>query len=61
MIGYPGVASLDILDNIVPYIGGEEEKMEWETSKILGDIDVSSESGFNLPRIPVPTFTFNHH
>ena len=26
--GYPGVASLDILDNVVPYIGGEEEKIE---------------------------------
>ncbi|KAI9266915.1 aspartate-semialdehyde dehydrogenase [Phascolomyces articulosus] len=37
--GYPGVPSLDILDNIVPYISGEEEKMEWETSKILGGSD----------------------
>ncbi|KAG2138086.1 aspartate-semialdehyde dehydrogenase [Suillus bovinus] len=36
--GYPGVPSLDIIDNIVPYIGGEEEKMEWETLKILGGI-----------------------
>ncbi|KAL4076372.1 hypothetical protein V8B97DRAFT_2020193 [Scleroderma yunnanense] len=36
--GYPGVPGLDILDNIVPYIGGEEEKMEWETLKILGGI-----------------------
>ncbi|KAJ1309315.1 hypothetical protein OPQ81_004976 [Rhizoctonia solani] len=34
--GYPGVPSLDILDNVVPYIGGEEEKMEWEAGKILG-------------------------
>ncbi|SCV72174.1 BQ2448_4868 [Microbotryum intermedium] len=34
--GYPGVSSLDILDNVVPLIGGEEEKMEWELSKILG-------------------------
>ncbi|KAI0038702.1 hypothetical protein FA95DRAFT_1613177 [Auriscalpium vulgare] len=32
--GYPGVPSLDILDNIVPYIPGEEEKMQWETLKI---------------------------
>ena len=52
-VGYPGVASLDILDNVVPYIGGEEEKMEWETSKILGDIDATSESGFKMPKIPV--------
>jgi aspartate-semialdehyde dehydrogenase len=34
--GYPGVASLDLLDNVIPYIGGEEEKMESETRKILG-------------------------
>ena len=36
--GYPGVASLDILGNVVPFIGGEEEKMESETKKILGRI-----------------------
>lgn len=34
--GYPGVASLDIVDNVIPFIGGEEEKMESETQKILG-------------------------
>jgi aspartate-semialdehyde dehydrogenase len=34
--GYPGVASLDILDNVLPFIGGEEEKVEQETTKILG-------------------------
>jgi aspartate-semialdehyde dehydrogenase len=34
--GYPGVASLDILDNVLPHIGGEEEKIETETKKILG-------------------------
>ena len=34
--GYPGVASLDILDNVVPYIGGEEEKIEAETRLLLG-------------------------
>lgn len=34
--GYPGVASLDILDNVVPYIGGEEEKIEIEPRKLLG-------------------------
>lgn len=36
--GYPGVPSLDIMDNVVPYIGGEEEKIEWETGKILGGV-----------------------
>jgi aspartate-semialdehyde dehydrogenase len=40
--GYPGVASLDIIDNIVPYIGSEEEKMETEPLKILGRIDNNS-------------------
>jgi aspartate-semialdehyde dehydrogenase len=35
--GYPGVASMDIMGNVVPFIGGEEEKMEQETQKILGD------------------------
>ncbi|MBN2426057.1 MAG: aspartate-semialdehyde dehydrogenase [Calditrichaceae bacterium] len=34
--GYPGVPSLDIMDNVIPYIGGEEEKMEKEPLKILG-------------------------
>jgi aspartate-semialdehyde dehydrogenase len=37
--GYPGVASLDIADNVLPYIGGEEEKIESETLKILGRAD----------------------
>ena len=36
--GYPGVSSLDIVGNVIPYIGGEEEKMETETRKILGDV-----------------------
>lgn len=34
--GYPGVPSLDIADNVLPFIGGEEEKIETETTKILG-------------------------
>lgn len=37
--GYPGVASLDALDNVVPFIGEEEEKMELETRKFLGSWD----------------------
>jgi aspartate-semialdehyde dehydrogenase len=36
--GYPGVPSLDILGNVIPFIGGEEEKMERETCKILGTL-----------------------
>lgn len=37
--GYPGVSSLDIIDNVVPYIGGEEEKMQTEPLKILGTLE----------------------
>jgi len=35
--GYPGVPSMDIIDNVIPYIGGaEEDKVEWEPRKMLG-------------------------
>jgi aspartate-semialdehyde dehydrogenase len=34
--GYPGVASLDIMDNVIPYVAGEEEKFQQELSKMLG-------------------------
>jgi aspartate-semialdehyde dehydrogenase len=37
--GYPGVASLDILGNVIPYIPKEEEKMEEETLKLLGRLN----------------------
>ena len=37
--GYPGVASLDILGNVIPYIAKEEEKMEEETRKLLGQMN----------------------
>jgi aspartate-semialdehyde dehydrogenase len=37
--GYPGVPSLDVIDNVVPYIGGEEEKTEKEALKIFGTIE----------------------
>jgi aspartate-semialdehyde dehydrogenase len=37
--GYPGVASLDILGNVLPYIRGEEEKLEAETLKLLGKLN----------------------
>ena len=39
--GYPGVASLDILGNVIPYIAKEEPKMEEETQKLLGTLDAS--------------------
>ncbi len=39
--GYPGVPSLDILDNVIPYIQDEEEKVETEPLKILGKLEKS--------------------
>jgi aspartate-semialdehyde dehydrogenase len=39
--GYPGVASLDILGNVIPFIKNEEEKMEEETRKLLGQVNGS--------------------
>ncbi|GAM21640.1 hypothetical protein SAMD00019534_048150 [Acytostelium subglobosum LB1] len=44
--GYPGVPSLDILGNVVPYIGEEEEKIEIETKKILGTLNVNDSSKY---------------
>ncbi len=37
--GFPGVPSLDILDNVIPFIGGEEGKMESESLKLLGTLE----------------------
>lgn len=36
--GYPGVSSMDIIDNVVPFISGEEDKLETEAQKILGSL-----------------------
>lgn len=47
--GYPGVSSLDILDNVVPYISGEEEKIEWETGKILGSLSADATEHVHHP------------
>jgi aspartate-semialdehyde dehydrogenase (non-peptidoglycan organisms) len=57
--GYPGVPSLDILGNVVPFIAGEEEKMEEEPQKLLGRWDGSRfvEAGLGISahcnRVPV--------
>jgi aspartate-semialdehyde dehydrogenase len=45
--GYPGVASMDILGNVVPFIKGEEEKMEVETVKLLGRLEGHSVTPLN--------------
>ncbi|KAI8871469.1 aspartate-semialdehyde dehydrogenase [Ramicandelaber brevisporus] len=52
--GYPGVPSLDILDNVVPYIGGEEEKLEIEVQKILGNIGQSTAGDARVVSLPIP-------
>lgn len=46
--GYPGVASMDILDNVIPFISGEEEKVETEPRKMLGTF-----SGEKIDLLPV--------
>jgi aspartate-semialdehyde dehydrogenase len=57
--GYPGVASMDISGNVVPFIGGEEEKMESEPQKLLGKWDGARfvDAGLSLSahcnRVPV--------
>ncbi|KAI4123801.1 MAG: hypothetical protein LQ347_006014 [Umbilicaria vellea] len=42
--GYPGVSSMDILDNVVPFISGEEDKLETEAQKILGSVSKETTS-----------------
>jgi aspartate-semialdehyde dehydrogenase len=53
--GYPGVPSLDIIDNIIPNVGngGEEEKVEWEPRKMLGKLQED--------RIDLADITFSAH
>lgn len=53
--GYPGVSSLDIMDNIIPNVGngGEEEKVEWEPRKMLGK--------FNDGKINMADIKFSAH
>jgi aspartate-semialdehyde dehydrogenase len=53
--GYPGVPSLDIIDNIIPNVGngGEEEKVEWEPRKMLGKL--------NGDKIDLADITFSAH
>jgi aspartate-semialdehyde dehydrogenase len=52
--GYPGVASLDAIDNAIPYIGGEEDKVEWEPRKMLGRLQ---NGGVALAEIAISAHT----
>lgn len=57
--GYPGVASLDILDNMIPYVSGDEQKLETETLRMLGSFNgetiegLPSAVGASCNRVPV--------
>ncbi|HEY4010365.1 MAG TPA: aspartate-semialdehyde dehydrogenase [Acidobacteriaceae bacterium] len=53
--GYPGVASLDILGNVIPYIKNEEEKLQEEIGKLLGGLRVEGDQarGFQLADLTV--------
>ncbi len=41
--GYPGVASLDILDNVIPFISGEVEKLQPIAERMKGSVEVTSQ------------------
>lgn len=45
--GYPGVSSIDCIDNVIPFISGEEDKIQAEASKILGTLDQNSAAIMN--------------
>lgn len=57
--GYPGVPSLDLIDNVIPFIGGEEEKIEAECRKLLGEwsdatlIEAGTQVSAMVHRVPV--------
>jgi aspartate-semialdehyde dehydrogenase len=57
--GYPGVSGLDILGNVIPFIRGEEEKLEQETRKLLGELreggvrEAACEVSAHCHRVPV--------
>lgn len=57
--GYPGVPSLDLIDNVIPFIGGEEDKIEAECRKLLGGVSGAAVTDANLTvssmvhRVPV--------
>lgn len=53
--GYPGVSSNDVIGNIIPFIGNEEDKIETEAQKILGDAGVAANFSItcHVNRVPV--------
>lgn len=61
--GHPGVPSLDIVANVVPYIGGEEPKVETESTKVLGDLtnDTVAFKDFTIQATAVRVPTIEGH
>jgi aspartate-semialdehyde dehydrogenase len=61
--GYPGISSLDIMDNIIPNVanGGEEEKVEWEPRKMLGKYKETLEPPSSAAGIELADITFSAH
>jgi aspartate-semialdehyde dehydrogenase len=57
--GYPGISSMDIMDNIIPNVGngGEEEKVEWEPRKMLGKLMLPSRAFIELADIKFSAHT----
>ena len=51
--GYPGVSSMDILDNVVPFISGEEDKLETEAQKILGTVNAEATAFENQSNLKI--------
>ncbi len=51
--GYPGVPSYDAIENVIPYIGGEEPKVESEPQKMLGTLQAVVNWQHSTGRIPV--------
>ena len=53
--GYPGVPSFDLLGNVIPHIGGEEDKIRLETKRILGTVDQAANFSItvHVHRVPV--------
>ena len=51
--GYPGVSSMDIIDNVVPFISGEEDKLETEAQKILGSVSHDATSFQNQSALKI--------
>lgn len=60
--GYPGLPSLDIIDNVVPYISGEEDKLETEYAKIMGALKAGEgETAIAHPGFPISAMVNRVH